>query len=147
MTVHLLDVNLLIALAWPTHVHHEPAHRWFRKHAGEGWATCPMTQVGFVRISSNPSIIPAAVPAPAALEALRGFVASPQHVFWPDDLSLADRGFPPGILAGHRQVTDAYLVSLAIRHGGRLATLDRSVAALLPSGSPHRDAVALVPVQ
>lgn len=147
MTVHLLDVNLLIALAWPSHVHHEPAHRWFRKHAGGGWATCPLTQVGFVRVSSNPAIIPAAVSVPAALEALRGFVTSPHHVFWPDDLALSDRRFPPGLLAGHRQVTDAYLLSLAITHAGRLATIDRSVSALLPSDSPHRDAVAWVPVQ
>ena len=147
MTAHLLDVNLLIALAWPSHVHHEPAHRWFRRHGAGGWATCPLTQVGFVRVSSNPAIIPGAVSVPAALETLRAFTAAAHHVFWPDDLPLSDRRFPPGLLLGHRQVTDAYLLGLAIRHGGRLATLDRGTAALLPSASPHRDALAIVPVE
>jgi toxin-antitoxin system PIN domain toxin len=146
VTVHLLDVNLLIALAWPTHVHHEPAHRWYRKRAAGGWATCPLTQLGFVRLSSNPAIIPGAVSVPAALEVLRDFTRAPHHVFWPDDVSLSDRRFPPGLLLGHRQVTDAYLLALAVRRGGRLATLDRGLSALLPSGHGPAQVLEIVPV-
>jgi predicted nucleic acid-binding protein len=86
------------------------------------------------------------VSVPAALDVLRGFTDSPHHVFWPDDFSLSDRRFPPGLLMGHRQVTDAYLIALAIRRGGRLATLDRGISALLPSGSATARALAIVPV-
>ena len=147
MKVSLLDVNVLIALGWPSHVHHELAHQWFGAHSSAGWATCALTQCGFVRISSNPKIIPEAVTVQDALSVLRGFVASESHVFWPDDLPLTASEFPSRLMMGHRQVTDAYLLGLAIRHGGQLVTLDRNVSALLSSNSPDRDSLVVIPVE
>ena len=147
MTVSLPDVNVLIALAWPSHVHHRQAHAWFRENASAGWATCPFTQCGFVRVSSNPKIIPHAVAPQEALSVLRRIVDLPDHVFWPDHVDLcASTHIPVGLLMGHRQVTDAYLLGLAISKGGQLVTLDKGIASLLPSDSPHSDALRLVPV-
>ncbi len=144
MKIGLLDVNMLIALAWPSHVHHRQAQDWFVKHAPHGWATCPLTQCAFVRISSNPKIIPDAVTPREALALLEQTVRMSTHRFWPDDATILDPHVPSALLVGHRQVTDAYLLGLAIRQGGRLVTLDRGVAALLPLASPHHDAIALV---
>lgn len=131
----LLDVNVLVALAWPTHVHQEDAHAWFAGAAPRGWATCPTTQCAFVRISSNPALIRGSVSPRQALSLLDRIVTLEHHHFWPDDVPFANasrRRSPAGLLAGHRQVTDAYLVGLAIAHGGRLATFDQRVASLLP---------------
>lgn len=91
MPVHLLDVNVLIALAWPQHVHHERVRQWFAAHAAEGWATCPITQCGFVRISSNPKIMGAAATPAQAVAALRQLMTHPNHDFWPDDLPFTDQ--------------------------------------------------------
>ena len=142
--VHLLDVNLLIALAWPNHLHHVPAHAWFAAHAAEGWATCPITQCGFVRVSSNPRVIHPAVSPGEAVASLRRMAAHPYHVFWPDDVMLSDSTHVPlDVLRGHQQVTDAYMVGVARRRGGRLATMDRGLLAWLPQGM--QDAAVLVP--
>ncbi|MBP7828351.1 MAG: VapC toxin family PIN domain ribonuclease [Kiritimatiellae bacterium] len=130
----LLDVNLLIALAWPSHVHHEPAHRWFAGNERFGWATCPLTQLAFVRLSSNSRIIEDAVLPQEALAVMKRIILLPHHVFWTDDLdpsALADGPFAR--IGSHRQVTDAYLLALAAARQGRLATLDRGMAALVPS--------------
>ena len=145
MTVGLLDVNMLIALAWPSHVHHQAAHAWFGKHSTEGWATCPVTQCGFVRISSNPAIIREAVTPRQAMDHLGQIIQQKGHVFWPDDIGLLDALMPTQLLVGHRQVTDAYLLGLALRRKGRLVTLDAGLAALLPARSPQREALCLVP--
>ncbi len=129
---HLLDINLLIALAWPSHVHHTLAQQWFKKNKSNGWSTCPITQTGFVRISSNPKFIDSAVTPTEALALLSRVTKFEDHRFWPDDLNLAKRHLlPVSHLLGHRQVTDAYLLSLAIQHDGKLATLDQGVAALI----------------
>jgi hypothetical protein len=144
--VGLLDVNMLIALAWPSHVHHSKAQAWFSKNAALGWATCPLTQCAFVRISSNPKIIPEAVTPKEALALLGEVVQDPTHTFWEDDIGILDDHVPSELLVGHRQVTDAYLLGLAIRRGGRLVTLDTGVSALLPKRSPHRAALQIVPV-
>ncbi len=142
---NLLDLNLLIALAWPSHVHHSLAHAWFAGHSSEGWATCPFTQCGFVRLSSNPRIIPEAASPVEALSLLQRIVQLEHHVFWPDHLDLCTASeIPVQLLVGHRQVTDAYLLGLAISKGGRLATLDRGIASLLPKNSPHAGAVEIV---
>ena len=90
MSVHLLDVNLLIALAWPHHVHHAQAHRWFSKIGIKAWATCALTQVAFVRISSNPKIIPDAVSPRDAVAMLAAIVAVAGHQFWSDDVAVVD---------------------------------------------------------
>ena len=137
----LLDLNVLLALAWPSHVHHGIAHEWF---AGEGslrWATCPVTQLGFVRLSSNPSFTSDAVTPTAALAMLGAMTALDGHEFWPDDVDCATSVFSAGIdMTVHRQVTDAYLFSLARARSGCLATLDRRMHRILPPGeraSPH----------
>ncbi|MCB1214318.1 MAG: VapC toxin family PIN domain ribonuclease [Deltaproteobacteria bacterium] len=140
----LLDVNMLIALAWPSHLHHHKAGTWFANHSKLGWATCPMTQCAFVRISSNPKIIPEAVSPKEALALLVEIVRHPAHHFWKEDISLLDSKVPTDLLLGHRQVTDAYLLGLAIRYKGRLVTLDAGLSALLSKNSPHRKALCIL---
>jgi uncharacterized protein len=130
---YLLDVNVLIALAWPLHVHHVVAHDWFENVGQKSWATCPLTQLAFVRISSNAKIVSAAVSPRAATKALSEMIALSGHTFWPDDLPVNGlASFNSNALVGHRQVTDAYLIELAKRHKGKLATLDAGLADLLP---------------
>ena len=129
----LLDANLLIALAWPQHVHHELAHQWFAAARSKPWATCPLTQLAFVRISSNPKIIRDARRPAEAAALLRQLTELSTHVFWPDRLEVAKlRSFESVALVGHRQVTDAYLVELARANDGHVATLDRGLAEWLP---------------
>jgi uncharacterized protein len=141
----LLDVNLLISLAWPNHVHHASARAWFGARDGQRWATSPVTEAGFVRVSSNPSAIPTAV-TPGEARTLLGRMRQVEgHVFLPDDVELvvgSERALARRIV-GHRQVTDAHLLALARRHEARLATLDRAVTALAGEGD---SAVVLVPV-
>lgn len=142
---HLLDVNVLIALAWPNHVHHAPAHHWFASESQSGWATCPITECGFVRISANAKAIVGAVSPRAAADLLDRIVGLPNHVFWPDDLAWTERpGVPRDGLVGHRQVTDAYLVGLATKHGGKLATLDRRVPSLFATDAEAAAAVTVI---
>ena len=133
--INLLDINLLIALAWVSHMHHEKAHTWFGRHAGTGWATCPITQSGFVRVSSNPNLIREAPSVKQALSALQALTAHPRHHFLEDSLSFADPNFAHLLIVGHRQVTDAYLLALAAHHGATLVTLDKKMGNLLPKGS------------
>ena len=130
MTAYLLDTNVLIALAWPNHVHHSEAMAWFQKKAAAAFRTCPLTETGFVRISSNQAFTHAAVAPSEALELLSRITQLPGHGFWPDDIALAT-AFPDEILlAHHRQITDGYLLALAAAHEGTLATLDRGMATL-----------------
>ena len=141
---YLLDVNVLIALAWPLHVHHAIAHGWFETVGQQSWSTCPLTQLAFVRISSNPKIITTAVSPRAAVQALGEMVALEGHAFWADDLRVNDlASFTSIALVGHRQVTDAYLIELAKRYKGKVATLDTGLADLLPQ-SERAKYVALV---
>jgi toxin-antitoxin system PIN domain toxin len=142
----LLDLNVLIALAWPNHVHHRAAHAWFSRNARRGWATCPATQAGFVRLSSNPAVVRAAVPPREAVELLARLTALPHHRFWDDDVripELCERLQP--LLTGHRQVGDLHLLGIALRHKGVLATLDGGLFDLLPSSSPWRASVEAIP--
>jgi uncharacterized protein len=129
MKPYLLDTNVLIALAWPNHVHHREAQTWFAKRGAAQFRTCPITQTGFVRISSNPAFSPQAVTPGEALALLAQVKRLPGHDFWPDDISLHD-ALAGKTLTGHRQVTDAYLLALATAHGGVLASLDRAIAVL-----------------
>ncbi len=130
MKPYLLDTNVLIALAWPNHVHHDRAQDWFAEKRRAGFRTCPMTQTGFVRISSNPAFTSQAVTPGEALALLEAVTGLPNHGFWPDDLSLLEAVKDRPILAGHRQVTDLYLLALASSRKGILASLDRGVVAL-----------------
>jgi uncharacterized protein len=124
----LLDVNVLVALFDPDHVHHELAHDWFAEHGRQGWATCPVTENGFVRVLATPAYGAAVNRVSDLLPRLSRFCASGGHVFWEDSVSLRDVGlFDWSAAAGHRQVTDIYLLGLARAHGGRLVTFDRSI--------------------
>lgn len=142
--VALLDVNVLVALFDSEHIHHEVAHDWFSDHRAAGWATCPLTETGFVRVLSNPAYA-AAVSRPIELVArLRQFCSSKEHVFWPDSLSLSDEDvFNPALIRGHRQLTDAYLLGLAVRMRGCLATFDRTIPLAAVAGATS-DSVAVV---
>lgn len=134
MSVALLDVNVLVALTWPNHVHHRAAGAWFATGAGDGWATCSVTESGFVRVSSNRRVIPTAATPGEAVDVLRRLRRLSGHHFWHDDVSLADCDeVDVEALNGYRQVTDAHLVALAARRGGRLVTFDRSVAQMARS--------------
>ena len=141
----LLDVNVLIATAWPTHEAHARVQQWLVRHAREGWATCPFTECGFVRILSNPAFSPNALTPADAVALLRANLRHPAHRFWQEDLSFVEAVAPfAERLVGYRQVSDAYLLGLAIHKRGKLATLDRAVLALLPERSPEREKVTLI---
>ena len=124
----LLDVNVLIALLDAGHVMHRSATAWLEQEIQHGWASCPITENGVVRIMSQPAY-PASRPAQVVAARLAEACRHPAHAFWPEDVSVLQPGLIEwsGIL-GHRQVTDAYLLALAVRHGGRLATFDRRIA-------------------
>lgn len=140
MAAILLDVNVLIALFSADHSHHAAAQSWFREHEKKGWATCPFTQAGFVRLLSNPSVAKTAVSPAQAIEVLQDNTNTPHHQFWPDDLCYAEAIEPlKSKLRGHHHITDAYLLGLAMHHKGKLATFDRSIAALLPEGKRKSD--------
>jgi len=125
MRTALLDVNVLVALFDPDHIHHELAHDWFADNRADGWATCPVTENGFVRVLSNPAYR-SAVTRPSELVArLRKFCGSGHHQFWPDLVSIRDATlFDPAFIASHRQITDVSLLGLAKKKGGRLVTFD-----------------------
>ncbi len=135
MSPYLLDSNVLIALAWPPHVHHNLAQGWFARRRSSGFRTCPLTQLAFVRISSNPTLTPRAVSPGQALSLLDRITGLPEHGFWPNDLALKEALQAHQPILGHRQFSDAYLLALAATHGGLLATLDRGVLSL-PGATP-----------
>ena len=136
MKIALLDLNVLVALSWPSHIHHEMAHRWFKKQRQYGWATCPITQSGLVRLSSNAKIITDAVSPMDAYKLLEKLISLPDHHFWSDNISLSEATvFQNNTLLGHRQITDAYLLSLAIHNNGRLITFDKGIKSLLPKST------------
>lgn len=140
----LLDVNVLVALFDPDHIHHDLAHDWFADNRPRGWATCPVTENGFVRVLSNPAY-GSAVSRPSELVArLRRFCRSGHHQFWPDVVSLTDESlFDPAFVGGHRQITDVYLLGLAKKRGGRLATFDRTITRKAVVGA-ERDLVDVI---
>jgi hypothetical protein len=145
MKGYLLDTNLLIALLWPSHEQHDLAVKWFTRHRTKGWATCPITQAGFVRIVSNPAFSRDAVQPREAIHVLAANTAAKDHTFWPDEIPVAEAVAFAGIrLMGHQQVTDAYLLGLAIRRGGVLATLDERIAALTETRSAGWTSLELV---
>ena len=142
MKGYLLDTNVLIALLWPSHERHELAVKWFARHRPKGWATCPFTQAGFVRIVSNPAFSRDAVQPREAIHVLSANTAAKDHTFWPDELPFAEAVAFTGVrLMGHQQVTDAYLLGLAIRRGGILATLEEGIGALTEPKSSERKAL------
>ena len=126
--VALLDVNVLVALFDPDHVHHELAHDWFADHRQHGWATCPITENGLVRVLSNPAYAGSTLRPASVASALARFRASGDHAFWPATLSLTDeRVFDLSVASGHTKLTDVYLLGLATTMSGCLATFDRTI--------------------
>lgn len=128
MTRYLLDVNVLIALIDPIHITHDQAHAWFATLGAKAWATCPITQNGVLRIVGNPRY-PGSPGSPAAVATvLSAFLSHPGHEFWPNDISLFDKEWvDASSLLNASQVTDSYLLALAVKHGGKLATFDRQL--------------------
>jgi toxin-antitoxin system PIN domain toxin len=136
---HLLDVNALIALGWTQHEHHETMARWFRAHARDGWATCAFTQAAFVRVIAQPAFSGQAIGIGEIVELLLRNTSHPKHRLVPLDFGFEQViGRCTGGLLGHRQVTDAWLLALAIRHGMKLLTFDSGVAQLLASAKERQ---------
>ena len=124
----LLDVNVLIALFDSDHIDHARARLWFGAEVHHGWASCALTENGFVRVVSQPRY-PSPVPTALAIARLARATQSEHHEFWPCALSLLDdHVFDRSRIHGPRQVTDAYLLALAVAHGGRLVTFDQTIA-------------------
>ena len=135
----LLDVNVLIALLDTDHVHHAPASEWLARNIEKGWASCPITQNGCVRILSQPKY-PNPLPAAQVADRLAEAAATSHHEFWPDSVSLLDATVVDrSRLVSPRQVTDAYLLALAVARSGRFVTFDRSVplAAVMGATPAH----------
>ncbi len=134
----LLDVNVLVALLDAGHLHHRAATAWLAAHRRAGWASCPLTQNGCIRILSQPAY-PNPQPAAQVAERLAAAAADPSHAFWPDDVSLVE---PERVVWRHvlgpRQVTDVYLLALAVQHRGRFVTLDRGVSVSAVPGATAR---------
>jgi len=142
----LLDVNVLVALFDPDHVHHELAHDWFADHGADGWASCPITQNGLVRVLSNPRYGSPDSTLRAVRGAVRRLFASKDHQFWPDDVSLCDDSvFDVAGMVGHRQITDVYLLGLAKKRKGHLVTFDRSIPLRAVIGSSASDLTVIAP--
>lgn len=143
--IRLLDVNVLIALAWPNHVHHDAARSWFASLRRTGWATCALTEAGFVRVSCNPSAVKQSTTPAEAIALLGRLRRLESHAYWAMDRSVTS--LPPRILAriqGYRQITDAMLLALAMQYGGQLATLDAGFADLL--AKEERRSLCMIPL-
>lgn len=143
----LLDVNVLIALLDAGHVHHAVATRWLGDHlsdgASAGWASCPLTQNGCLRILSNRAY-PRPQPVAAVAARLAEAAATPHHAFWPDDLSVLEPArFAHDRWLDSRQITDAYLLALAVHRGGVFVTLDRGIDISLVTGATPRHLVTI----
>jgi toxin-antitoxin system PIN domain toxin len=139
----LLDVNVLIALLDADHLHHVRARDWLETNIATGWASCPITQNGCIRILSQPNYPNALKPSEVA-ERLREAAEAVYHQFWAEGPSL----LAPGLVSweyivGSRQVTDAYLLALAVHHGGRLVTFDHAIARRVVPGAEEQHLVVL----
>ena len=143
----LLDVNVLIALLDAGHVHHAAAGRWLDSHLADGpaagWASCPLTQNGCLRILSNRAY-PRPQPVAAVAARLALAAATPHHAFWPDDLSVLEPArFAHDRWLDSRQITDAYLLALAVHRGGVFVTLDHGIDISLVTGATPRHLVTI----
>jgi toxin-antitoxin system PIN domain toxin len=139
----LLDVNVLIALLDSDHLHHVRARAWLRENIKTGWASCPLTQNGCIRIMAQPGY-PNALPVAAVAQRLALATATAHHAFWPDAVSMLDAGrITWNAVLGARQVSDVYLLALALEQGGRLVTLDRAVPLKAIPGAKPRHLVVI----
>ena len=141
--MNLLDVNMLIALCDSMHVHHHAASQWFKRESKMGWATCPMTENGFVRVMGQNAYPNGPQTPSGALKILKHLLSLPGHQFWNDNLSVTDDPiFGTLNNIGPKQITDIYLLGLAVSHQGRLVTLDQKIHTTLTS--TFKDALWLV---
>ncbi|CAN5225996.1 type II toxin-antitoxin system VapC family toxin [soil metagenome] len=139
----LLDINVLLSLLDRDHVDHQRARAWLEAEISQGWASCALTENGFVRIISQPRY-PNPIPPAEAIARLAGATEQPQHAFWNCDRSLLDAKFVDRTrIHGPKQVTDCYLLALATAHGGRFVTFDRSIslATVIGATSANLDVV------
>lgn len=134
----LLDVNVVLALYDQHHMRHPEARRWWRSTLGSGWASCPLTQNGFVRVMSQRGYSrPRTIVEAVGL--LQFAIGETDHEFWNDDLSISDLAvFDHHRILGPNQITDVYLLALAVKHGGRLATFDRGIPLAAVRGAEPR---------
>ena len=126
----LLDLNVLIALAEPAHIHHQLAQRWFATHREENWGICPITEMGFVGVTTNPTYKPVPRLLEQAIAVLQRMKSIPGYAYWEinESRSWVDLTAPFAMrIAGHQQVTDAYLLGLAIKENGVLITFDKGI--------------------
>jgi len=126
MITYLLDVNVLLALSDPMHVHHDVSHQWFAEVGRASWATCPITENGFMRIASHTKYPNRPGNANLVLSLLKQFCAAEGHEFWAEDISLRNL-LQQDVALTYNQITDLYLLGLAVHKGGKLATLDQHI--------------------
>jgi len=135
--IHLLDINVLIALCDPAHPHAAAARRFFNiSLTRDGWATCPLIENGFLRILGSRKYPGGPGSPQAARPILAGLLATPGHQFWPDDLTLMAGGVFPN-LPTSEDITDVYLLALAVKHCARFATFDAGIHTVLVPGGPQ----------
>jgi uncharacterized protein len=130
----LLDINVLIALCDPNHIDHQRVAVWFAEIGGKSWVSCPITENGFIRILSNPHYPGLSGNVSVATKLLQALRRQKGHQFWPDDYSIVDGTIVLGRLAGHKQITNLYLLGLAVRRKARFTSLDRHIPAELVQG-------------
>ena len=139
----LFDVNALLALFDHDHVHHPAIRQWWSANKRNGWATCAISQNGLVRIMSQPGY---SRPRPIG-EILNGLIAGAaeeSHAFWPEDISIADKKiFDHSRLISHSQITDVYLLALAVKNGGRLVSFDKGIPLAAVRGASKDHLVSL----
>jgi uncharacterized protein len=143
MTRYLLDTNVLIPLLWPKHTGQARVRAWFTSNAAKSFATCALTQAGFLRITCSPFITGERFSLSDAQELLLDFINRPAHTFWPTTISCfeATASFERR-MHGPKQITDGYLLGIAQHHGGKLATMDKAVKSL--AGPKHSHLVELI---
>ncbi len=145
MAAHLLDVNALIALLWEDHPFHGTMASWFARHARSGWSTCAITQFGFVRMMSQPALAQHRRTLAELADVLAQNAAQPSHRLLPLDFDFADvLACCTGGVVGHRQVTDAYLLTAAVRAGMKLLTFDSGLGTLLASSAERSAHIELL---
>ena len=129
-----LDINVLMALGWANHPHHQAAHAWFQTHSSDGWATCLLTQSGFLRLSLNAQVVGIPMTGPEVVTLIQGMTSHPQHTYFESLPNLTDTDFEPLArrLQGYRQVSDAILLAIAKHNSAKLVTFDRAIQSLCP---------------
>jgi toxin-antitoxin system PIN domain toxin len=144
--VALLDVSVLVALFHAAHIHHDVAHEWLTDQGKSAWASCPLTENGLLRILSHPARVDPYVPLPDLLQRFNTFCEHSNHQFWTDDLSFRDaHRFNMSAIHGHQQLTDVYLLGLAVEHDARFVTFDAHIPLTAVKGARKKHLEALAP--